>query len=117
MSKNGKKHSKHELHFDPVKSMWKAEFIAGKPDKYNYEILFDNKNNIKKQNGTIFIDESQIELNNVSLNTYALSDITDRTKGKFYNWKTRAELLDILHNPFTYIGLFWLIAIVMGMIK
>ncbi len=98
LNKNGKKHSNHELHFDPVKSMWKAEFIAGKPGKYNYEILFDNKNNIKKQNGTIFIDESQIELNNVSLNTYPLSDIADRTKGKFYNWKTRAELLDILHN-------------------
>jgi len=90
--------SKHEFRFDPVNNMWKVEILAGKPGNYNYEIILENNNQIRKQNGTFIIDKSQIELNNVSLNKRIISEISSITNGNVYNWNTRADIINEMSN-------------------
>jgi hypothetical protein len=40
------------------------------------------------------IDESQIELNQVSVNKEKLITIANATNGKYVSWKSRAEIID-----------------------
>ena len=45
-----------------------------------------------KQNGRFIVEESQIELNEVALNSPLLENLSMKTNGAYYPWASRAEL-------------------------
>ncbi|MFQ6676856.1 MAG: hypothetical protein ACE5D0_00930 [Fidelibacterota bacterium] len=89
----------YELNYNPSDKLWEKRFIAGKAGDYSYTIQMDILENSFQQKGHFVIDESQIELNNVSVNSLYLTSISYQTNGKYMPWESRAEILkDITDN-------------------
>jgi hypothetical protein len=86
----------YELTYNPVNEQWETKFLAGKPGSYSYEIVMENENEVFTQNGSLLIDESQIELNQVSVNKEKLLSIANATNGKYVSWESRAEIIDLI---------------------
>jgi hypothetical protein len=86
----------YELTYNPVNEQWETKFLAGKPGSYSYEIEMGNENEVFTQNGSLLIDESQIELNQVSVNKEKLLSIANATNGKYVSWESRAEIIDLI---------------------
>jgi hypothetical protein len=84
----------YELTYNPVNEQWETKFLAGKPGSYSYEIVMENENEVSTQIGSLLIDESQIELNQVSVNKEKLITIANATNGKYVSWESRAEIID-----------------------
>jgi len=84
-----------ELRFNPESRRWEGNIWAPKPGKYSYEIsIQDGSNPPVKQNGRFIVEESQIELNEVALNSPLLEDLSMKTNGAYYPWASRSELLN-----------------------
>ena len=82
-----------ELRFNPESRRWEGNIWAPKPGKYSYEIsIQDGSAPPVKQNGRFIVEESQIELNEVALNSPLLKNLSLRTNGAYYPWASRAEL-------------------------
>ena len=84
-----------ELRFNPESKRWEGNIWASKPGKYSYEIsIQDGSAPPVKQNGRFIVEESQIELNEVALNSPLLKNLSMKTNGAYYPWATRAELFN-----------------------
>ena len=84
-----------ELRFNPESRRWEGNIWAPKPGKYSYEIsIQDGSNPPVKQNGRFIVEESQIELNEVALNSPLLEDLSMKTNGAYYPWASRSELFN-----------------------
>ena len=82
-----------ELRFNPESRRWEGNIWAPKPGKYSYEIsIQDGSAPPVKQNGRFIVEESQIELNEVALNSSLLENLSMKTNGSYYPWASRAEL-------------------------
>ena len=82
-----------ELRFNPESRRWEGNIWAPKPGKYSYEIsIQDGSAPPVKQNGRFIVEESQIELNEVALNSPLLENLSMKTNGAYYPWASRAEL-------------------------
>ena len=92
--------SAYELIFNPVNEQWETRFLAGKPGKYSYEIILESENKEYSQKGNIYIDESQIELNQVSVNKDILQNISSRTNAKYLAWESRAGILNMIKSNY-----------------
>jgi len=84
-----------ELRFNPESRRWEGNIWAPKPGKYSYEIsIQDGSNPPVKQNGRFIVEESQIELNEVALNSPLLENLSMKTNGAYYPWASRSELFN-----------------------
>ena len=84
-----------ELRFNPESKRWEGNIWASKPGKYSYEIsIQDGSAPPVKQNGRFIVEESQIELNEVALNSPLLENLSMKTNGAYYPWASRAELFN-----------------------
>ena len=84
-----------ELRFNPESKRWEGNIWASKPGKYSYEIsIQDGSAPPVKQNGRFIVEESQIELNEVALNSPLLKNLSMKTNGAYYPWASRAELFN-----------------------
>jgi len=84
-----------ELRFNPESRRWEGNIWAPKPGKYSYEIsIQDGSNPPVKQNGRFIVEESQIELNEVALNSPLLEKLSMKTNGAYYPWASRSELFN-----------------------
>ena len=84
-----------ELRFNPESRRWEGNIWAPKPGKYSYEISIQDGNAPPvKQNGRFIVEESQIELNEVALNSPLLENLSIKTNGKYFPWASRAELFN-----------------------
>ena len=84
-----------ELRFNPESKRWEGNIWASKPGKYSYEIsIQDGSASPAKQNGRFIVEESQIELNEVALNSPLLKNLSMKTNGAYYPWASRAELFN-----------------------
>ena len=84
-----------ELRFNPESRRWEGNIWAPKPGKYSYEIsMQDGSAPPVKQNGRFIVEESQIELNEVALNSPLLENLSMKTNGAYYPWASRAELFN-----------------------
>ena len=84
-----------ELRFNPESKRWEGNIWASKPGKYSYEIsIQDGSASPVKQNGRFIVEESQIELNEVALNSPLLKNLSMKTNGAYYPWASRAELFN-----------------------
>ena len=64
---------------------------------YNIELMYGEKSLIVSE-GSVLVQESQIELNNVFLNEKLLQKLSDATNGSFYNWTERLSTLDNINK-------------------
>ena len=77
--------------------LYTGQFWASQAGKLDYEIeLIYADETLKVREGSIQVQESQIELNNVYLNSDPLIKLTELTKGSFYTWSNRFSILEIL---------------------
>jgi len=83
----------YELNYNPVNDQWETRFLAGKPGSYTFEINLENESDNYTQQGSLIIDESQIELNQVSVNNKILEFISSQTNGRYLQWESRADLI------------------------
>ncbi len=88
----------YELMFNPGNKQWETKFLAGKPGQYSYEIVMENDKEVFTQKGSLIIDESQIELNQVSVNKELLFAISNSTNGKYVPWESRAEIINQINQ-------------------
>ena len=84
-----------ELRYNPESRRWEGNIWAPKPGKYSYEISMQDGSTLPvKQNGRFIVEESQIELNEVALNSPLLENLSKKTNGAYYPWASRAELFN-----------------------
>ena len=84
-----------ELRYNPESRRWEGNIWAPKPGKYTYEISMQDGSTLPvKQNGRFIVEESQIELNEVALNSPLLENLSKKTNGAYYPWASRAELFN-----------------------
>jgi len=91
-----KETNSYELNYNPINNQWETRFLAGKPGYYSFEIILENESDQFMQKGSLVIDESQIELNQVSINNETLQLISSQTNGQYIQWESRAELIDYI---------------------
>ena len=94
----GEKINSKPLAYDTKTGFYTGKFWASKSGKldYNIELIYGNKSLIVSE-GSILVQESQIELNNVFLNEKILQKLSDVTKGSFYNWTSRLSVLNDIY--------------------
>ncbi len=88
------------LHYNPVRERWEGQLWASNPGQYQYVLIFEDGATISEQTGLFTVLQSQIELNNVSLNEELLSSIAKQSKGQFYPWESRPHVLEHIQNTF-----------------
>ena len=96
---DGKKINSKPLAYDNKTGFYTGQFWASKPGKldYNIELMYGEKSLIVSE-GSVLVQESQIELNNVFLNEKLLQKLSDITNGSFYNWTDRLSALDNINK-------------------
>ena len=82
----------YEFHYNTLKDRWEGSFWASTPGTYDYEIRMVAGKNVSSQRGQFTVEESQIELNKVFVNTTVLKAIAEETGGKFIWWHQRNQL-------------------------
>ncbi|MEE3196681.1 MAG: hypothetical protein VX260_06960, partial [Candidatus Neomarinimicrobiota bacterium] len=84
-----------ELRFNPETDRWEGNFWAPNPGDYKYKIVIqDGLTDPMVQNGKFIVEKSQIELNQVSLNSPLLANISNITEAEYYSWQLRSKLVD-----------------------
>ena len=64
---------------------------------YDIEFISDDKTMIVST-GSVRVQESQIELNNIYLNKFPLKKLAENTKGTFFHWDNRLDLIQIINK-------------------
>lgn len=84
-----------QIDFNPETNLYTGKFWASKSGKLDYEILSNNDiSTINIAKGSIKVQDSQIELNNVFLNKNSLIHLTTNTGGTFAHWNDKNEVID-----------------------
>ncbi|NQV37177.1 MAG: VWA domain-containing protein [Candidatus Marinimicrobia bacterium] len=86
----------YEFQYNSPKNRWEGSFWASAPGTYDYEISMVAGKSKSSQKGKFIVEESQIELNKVFVNTTVLKSISEETNGKFISWYQRGQLIPYL---------------------
>jgi len=84
----------YDLQYNALKERWEGSFWASSPGTYHYEIRMLAGTSISKQVGDFTVEESQIELNKVFVNTGLLKGIADETDGHFFWWHEKSNVVE-----------------------
>ena len=87
------------IDFNIDKDRWEGKFRASNPGEYSFKVFSDNLD-APIQIGKFNVLESQIELSKVYLNQQLLSEISEKTKGKYFHWDNRREMIDSIEPKF-----------------
>ena len=87
------------ISFDMKSNMYKGEFWASKSGRLDYkvELIYGDKPLIVSE-GSVQVQESQIELNHVYLNKEPLNKLADATKGSFQDWDNRNSVINKVNS-------------------
>jgi len=117
----GEKVNSKKLVYDSNTGYYNGQFWASNAGKIEYEIELSYGNrSLIVNSGSVIVQESQIETNNVYLNQKSLKKIAENTDGVFYFWKERLSILDKVNkesiNQISYIKIIlhrhWLVFII-----
>ncbi|RMF10083.1 MAG: VWA domain-containing protein [Candidatus Neomarinimicrobiota bacterium] len=75
-----------DLRYQPEQDRWEGEFYAPSPGKYTYEVEFLEEGESSTQSGEFRVQESQVELNQVRLNSRLLQSLAQQTGGRYVPW-------------------------------
>tara|TARA_B100001250_G_scaffold255611_1_gene220019 strand:- start:418 stop:1071 length:654 start_codon:yes stop_codon:yes gene_type:complete len=97
----GSKINTKPISFDTKANMYKGQFWASQAGRLDYkvELIYGEKPIIVSE-GTVQVQESQIELNHVYLNKNPLMKLADVTKGSFQEWDNRLSVLNKINSQF-----------------
>ncbi len=92
---NNEKINSKPLIYNAEKDIYVSHFWASHSGEIDYKVEFyEGENTINVSNGSIIVQESQVELNHVYLNKTPLLQLTENNNGKFYYWDKRFELIN-----------------------
>jgi len=96
---NGSLINSKKLNYNKDKGVYTGSFWASESGTLNYDIEFisDGKTMIVST-GSVRVQESQIELNNIYLNKFPLKKLAENTKGTFFHWENRLDLIQIINK-------------------
>ena len=96
---NGTKINTKPIIYDTKTKYYKGQFWASQSGRLDYEIeLIYGDKSIIVSDGSVQIQESQIELNHVYLNKDPLVKLADITQGSFQDWNNRISILSKVNN-------------------
>ena len=78
--------SSTELRYNPLMEKWEGSLWASIPGKNSYVLEYNGYSGRYEKRGIFFVEESQIELNNVHLNEDLLENISVKTNGDYQLW-------------------------------
>ncbi len=80
-------------------NMYKGQFWASKAGRLDYkvELIYGDKPLIVSE-GSVQVQESQIELNHVYLNKEPLNKLANATKGSFQEWANRNSIINKVNS-------------------
>ena len=83
-----------ELRFNPETVRWEGNIWAPEPGNYHYKIVIkDGSFDPMEQDGKFIVEKSQVELNQVALNSSLLEIISNSTEAEYYPWQFRSSLV------------------------
>ena len=96
---NGKSINTKKLFYNKEEDIYTGRFWASESGTLDYDIefIYDDKPMIVGK-GTVQVQESQIELNNIFLNKLPLIKLAENTNGSFFHWDNRLELLKLINK-------------------
>ena len=93
--KQGKRINSKPMVFNEKTGQYSGQFWASQSGKLDYEIELNFGNNpMKVGDGSLQVQESQVELNHVYLNKSSLIALSEANGGQFINWDNRLSLLN-----------------------
>jgi len=95
ISSNGNQINSKSILYDLNTGLYTGQFWASQPGKleYDIELLYGDKSLIVSQ-GSVQVQESQVELNHVYLNREPLVRLAQLTQGSFRHWDDRRTILN-----------------------
>jgi len=95
ISSNGNQINSKSILYDLNTGLYTGQFWASQPGKleYDIELLYGDKSLIVSQ-GSVQVQESQVELNHVYLNREPLVRLAQLTQGSFRHWDDRLTILN-----------------------
>ncbi len=100
ITRDGETVNSVELDYHPEKDRWEGQLYAPSPGRYDYEVVFQDGVDISRATGDFRVQESQVELNQVVLNTDLLKSISDKTGGLFAHWKQKMRIKDVVEDRY-----------------
>ena len=96
---NGTLINSKKLNHDKQNNIYTGKFWASESGTLDYDIEFisENKNMIVNR-GSVQVQESQVELNNIFLNKSPLKKLANDTKGTFLHWEDRLNLIKLVNQ-------------------
>ena len=118
ISSNGNQINSKSILYDLNTGLYTGQFWASQPGKleYDIELLYGDKSLIVSQ-GSVQVQESQVELNHVYLNREPLVRLAQLTQGSFRHWDDRLTILnqidkqskqEIIHSRITLHNSKWI---------
>jgi hypothetical protein len=95
---NDKLENSSELRYNPVLKRWEGSYWASSPGTNQFVIKYTDLSGSYEQKGKFFVEESQVELNNVFLNDGLLKNLSNKTGGEFYPWELKDSLMTQLNQ-------------------
>ena len=99
---NNKIQSSTVLQFNPIFNRWEGSLWASSSGENEFFVEYKDQTGIYEQSGNFIVEESQIELNNLFLNELLLTNISNKTNGKYYPLENMNELILDLNPDIFY---------------
>ena len=127
VSNNGQRINSKPINYDNNNGYYTGQFWASKSGQLDYEVEFihGDKSMIVNQ-GSVQVQESQVELNHVYLNKDPLKKLAELGDGTFRHWDNRLSLISQI-NPVTKLETFyskvvlhdsrWLVMCILGLLS
>jgi len=127
VSNNGQRINSKPITYDDNTGYYTMQFWASKSGQLDYEVEFihGDKSMIVNQ-GSVQVQESQVELNHVYLNKDPLKKLAELGDGTFRHWDNRLSLISQI-NPVTKLETFyskvvlhdsrWLVMCILGLLS
>jgi len=87
----------YPLYFSRDSDQWEGTFFASRPGMYEYLVeVFHSGILIGEYKGSFRVEESQIELNDVSLNKPLLTGLAQKSGGAYLDWEYRSSISECI---------------------
>jgi hypothetical protein len=127
VSNNGQRINSKPINYDASTGYYTGQFWASKSGQLDYEVEFmhGDKSMIVNQ-GSVQVQESQVELNHVYLNKDPLKKLAELGDGTFRHWDNRLSLinqikpitkLETIYSKVVFHDSRWLVICILGLLS